>query len=258
MDLMPTATWIKEKPTSDDQELNADEYVSFNFHGLECKIAQSLLVSVVTIQAFQELFVPLAAEACVEAIEKASIGGDGKGKPLGVLNEPRIPQKNKITLNSEEFSTWKGWKSKVFAAMKKRYRRGTFLMAQGTFDGQIDGMVDLQGQPIGRVNYGIDGEETYRFGGREVLTVEDDILPAYEDAEENDVVAIFMRLRDYGINTNMQMRIVHWVDNDNNKRKVKAIVICDGKVLNPWGILLIKKGKTVTPSTPPPTDPPTP
>ena len=41
------------------------------------------------------------------------------------------------------------------------------------FDGYIDGMTDKNGQPIGRVNYGIDGGETYRFGGKEVITVEE-------------------------------------------------------------------------------------
>ena len=35
------------------------------------------------------------------------------------------------------------------------------LWHKGLFDGYIDGMVDKQGQPIGRVNYGIDGGETY-------------------------------------------------------------------------------------------------
>lgn len=31
---------------------------------------------------------------------------------------------------------------KVFGKMKKSYRNGTFYMAQSTFDGYIDGMVD--------------------------------------------------------------------------------------------------------------------
>ena len=117
-----------------------------------------------------------------------------------------------------------------------------FFMAQGTFDGYIDGMVDTTGQPIGRVNYGIDGGETYRFGGKNVETVEDDVITAYDDASTGDVIAVFGDLRNYAVNSNMQMRVVKWSDHDNNKEKTKAIMIVDGKVLDPNGFLIIKKG----------------
>ena len=240
--LIPKATWITEDAPSGTQKLEAKTSVSFKFYGLECRIAQTLLVSVVTLDEFQRLFVPLAAEAMVKAIEIAIIRGSGSGQMLGVLNESRIPAVNSITLSVAEFGSWGDWKKKVFGKMKKSYRNGVFIMAQGTFDGYIDGMTDTTGQPIGRVNYGIDGGETYRFGGRRIEIVEDEIMPAYEDAVPNDPVAIFMRLNDYAINTNMQMRMVHWIDHDTNQLKNKCIMILDGKVLDPNGILIIKKG----------------
>ena len=115
-------------------------------------------------------------------------------------------------------------------------------MAQATFDGYIDGMVDTVGQPIGRVNYGIDGGETYRFGGKNVEIVEDDIIKDYETASAGDVIAIFCDLTDYAINSNMEMRTVRWVDNDTNEIKDKVILIADGKLVDPNGVLLIKKG----------------
>ncbi|MCL2248669.1 MAG: phage major capsid protein [Oscillospiraceae bacterium] len=254
LDLVPEASWITESKVSDTQKLTAKKSVVFNYHGLECRLSQSLLVSIVTLAEFQRLFVPLAAEAMVKALEISMVNGDGAGQMMGILNETRIPAKNKITLSPTEFGSWGEWKKKVFAAMKISYRNGSFIMAQGTFDGYIDGMVDLNSQPIGRVNYGIDGGETYRFGGRRIIPVEDAILPAYEDAKVGDVVAIFMRLQDYAINTNMQMRMVHWLDHNDNKVKNKAIMVADGKVIDPHGILLIKKGGDVEP----PTDPPTP
>jgi len=241
--LRPTASWIGEKKSSNTQNLEANEDVSFSFHGLECKIARTLLVSIVTLAEFQRQFVPLAVEAITKAVEIGIFRGTGIGQMLGVLKEPRIPKDNIITLSKAEFQTWTAWKKKVFAKMKISYRSGTFQMAQGTFDGYIDGMVDDNKQPIGRVNYGIDGGETYRFGGRRILPVEDEVLPAYEDAKVGDVVAVFMRLSDYAVNTNMQMRVVEWMDHDDNQLKNKAIVILDGKVLDPHGILLIKKGE---------------
>jgi len=243
--LMPVATWISENKTSDKQKLEANKSVTFNYYGLECRIAQTLLVSIVTIEEFQRQFVPLAAEAMVKALEIAIISGTGAGQPLGVLKETRIPTENKIKMTATEMATWgkEGWKGKVFAKMKKSYRNGIFIMAQGTFDGQIDSMSDSTGQPIGRVNYGIDGSETYRFGGRTVEIVEDEILPSWEDAKVGEAVAVFMRLQDYAINTNMQMRVVCWFDNDKNEYVNKSILMVDGKVLDPNGILLIIKGE---------------
>jgi HK97 family phage major capsid protein len=110
-------------------------------------------------------------------------------------------------------------------------------------------MVDKQGQPIGRVNYGIDGGETYRFGGKNVETVEDDIIAAYDDASTGDVIAVFVNLSDYAINSNLDMQTVKWIDHDTNEIKNKCILICDGKLLDPNGVLVIKKGAAPTPST---------
>ena len=240
--LKPAATWSADASATTAQKLQANDKVSFSYYGLECKVAQTLLVNVVTIDAFQQQFTELAAEAMVQALEAAIINGDGSGKPMGIVNDTRIPTANKVTLAADEFGNWADWKKKVFAKMKKAYRKGCFIMAQGTFDGYIDGMTDLNGQPIGRVNYGIADGETYRFGGKEVLPVENDILPDYESAGIGDVVAIFVNLTDYGVNGNMQMQVIKWIDHDTNEVKNKAIMICDGKLIDANGVILVKKG----------------
>ena len=108
--------------------------------------------------------------------------------------------------------------------MKKAYRNGSFVMNQSTFDTGIDGMEDKNGQPIGRTNYGVNGEETYRFMGKNVETVEDDVLPSWDDANEGDVIAVFMNFSDYVINTNMEMQVVKWTDHDNNWSRKQALL----------------------------------
>ena len=242
IDLVPTAHWVTEAASSADQNVQAQNSVTFSYHGLECKISQSLLSSIVSLKEFEDLFPVLAAEAIIAALEKGVFNGTGSGQMLGILNETRIPAGNTITLSSTDITKWDQWKKKVFAKMPKAYRNGDFFMAQGTFDGYIDGMVDTTGQPIGRVSYGIDGGETYRFGGKTVETVEDDVITAYDDASTGDVIAVFGDLSNYAVNTNMQMTVVKWSDHDNNKEKTKAIMIVDGKVLDPAGFLIIKKG----------------
>ena len=245
-DLKPVANWIGEEAKSDDQKLSAKDSIVFSYFGIECKIAQTLLANVVTLDAFQQLFVPLATEAIVKGVEIAIFNGDGAGKPLGITKDKRVPEGNVITLTPEEFASWSGWHKKVKAKMKKAYRKGTFFMNQATFDGYIDGMVDENGQPVGRTNYGINGEETYRFMGKDVETVEDECIAAYDDAAEGDVVGVFFKPTDYAINSNMQLVVVKWTDHDNNKLKNKAIMIVDGKLVDANGVLIIKKGAAVT------------
>lgn len=240
-DIIPKANWIGEDTPSNDQKLTAKKSISFSYYGLECKLSQSILTSVVTIDEFENLFTELAIEAIFAALEIGVFNGSGTGQMKGILNETRIPAGNTIELAEADIKDFATWKKKVFAKMKKAYRKGTFFMAQGTFDTYIDGMVDKNGQPIGRVNYGIDGEEVYRFSGKPVETVEDDVLKAFDDANTGEVFAVFGDLKNYAVNSNLQMTAVKWTDNDNNKVKNKVIMICDGKVLDPNGFLILKK-----------------
>lgn len=241
--LKPEAKWVGEDKASEDQKIEANTKLSFSYHGLECKIAMTLLASVVTLEEFKNEFIRLAVEAMTEALDKAIMNGTGSGQPLGITKDSRIPAANTITLTSADIASWSAWKKKVFAKMKKSYRKGEFIMAQETFDGYIDGMEDKNGQPIGRVNYGIDGGETYRFGGKTVETVENDILTGYDDASSGDVIAVFADLSNYAVNSNMQMTTVRWSDHDNNLEKQKVTLIIDGKLVDPNGVLLIKKGE---------------
>ena len=241
--LKPTASWIGESKSSDDQKLEAKTKVSFSYYGLECKIAQTLLAAVVTFEEFQQMFTQLAVEAIVAAKEKAIISGTGSGQFLGITKDTRVPTKNVVTLTPDEFTSYSAWKKKVMAKIPKAYRKGEFVMAQGTFDGYIDGMVDANGQPIGRVNYGIDGEENYRFCGKTVDTVEDDVIPSYDDAATGDVVAVFFNPTDYAENSNGSFSTVKWTDHDDNTVKTKVLHICDGKLLDPNGVIIIKKGE---------------
>ena len=120
--------------------------------------------------------------------------------------------------------------------------KASFIMASGTWEGYIDGMVDQNGQPIGRVNYGITDGIQERFGGKEVIQVEDNIITPYDDAAAGDVVAIFMPLNDYCINSNMQLTMRRYFDEDKNEWVDKAILVADGKILDPNGVILVLKG----------------
>lgn len=243
LSVKPVATWIGENTTSNKQKTESNTSVEFSYYGLECKVSQSLLADTVSLDSFESTIVDLITEAMVKAIDLGVVKGTGSGQMLGITVDSRVPAGNKVTLSSEDFQAWDQWKKKVFAKLKLGYKSGAiFLMASGTFEGYIDGMTDANGQPIGRVNYGIDKGPTGRFGGREVIEVEDDVIANYDDASTGDVVAIYCNLKNYTFNSNMQMTMFRYFDHDTNEWIDKAILIADGKLLDANGVVIVKKG----------------
>ena len=237
VDFKPEAHWIGETQVSETQNATQTDKVSFKYHGLEVRTARTLLQNAVTLSAFNQRFVDAAANAMVDALDAAIVNGDGAGKFLGITKDPRITNKQKMKAKDLTFAGF----HKIKAAIKRPYRDGIFIMNQATFDANIEGMVDTNGQPVGRINYGINGEETYRFMGKTVLTVPDAILPSFDSAEANAVFMIYAKLTDYLINSNLQMRADNWEDLDHNLFKTRHILIADGKVLDPYGMMLVSK-----------------
>jgi HK97 family phage major capsid protein len=243
LSLKPVATWIGETTPSDKQKVQANTNIAFSYYGLECKVSTSLLADTVSLAGFENTLIDLIVEAMVKALDTAVIKGNGTGKALGITADTRVPAVQIVTLSPADFANWSAWKKKVFAKMPLSYKAGaSFLMASGTFEGYIDGMVDSHGQPIGRVNYGITNGPQERFGGKEVIQVEDDIIAPYDDAVVGDVVAVYVDLKNYGFNSNMQMTMFRYFDHDTNEWVDKAVLIADGKLIDPNGVVIVKKG----------------
>ena len=240
-DLKPTAHWITEAKSSDDQKASAKNSVTFNYYGLECKISQSILANVVTLKMFTDLFVPMATEAMVKAIEIAIFNGTGEGQPLGVLKDNRVTAV--ITLTPEEYASWNGW-HKVKGKMKKAYRNGSFVMNQSTFDTGIDGMEDKNGQPIAKVNYGTSGKPERTLLGRTVVLC--DYVASYSAALAKDTIFAFLfNFKDYVLNTNYSMGVKKYEDNDTDDQITKGIMLVDGKVVDKNSLVVVKKIEAV-------------
>ena len=239
--LKPEAVWEGETQSQTGQKIQANSKISFSYYQAECKISQTLLAATVTYAEFQALLVPLATEALIALIEQGVFNANGTGKMTGIIATTGVPYAEMTAAQIAEYKEWK----KVYAKVPKSYRaQGRWYMAQSTFDVYIDGMVDSNKQPVGRVNFGIDGEPVQRFAGKEVVTVEEDVLAFFDDASAGDTFAVFGDLQNYGFNSNMQLTAVEWVDHDTNKKFTKVMIICDGKVIDKNGFLIVKKKTT--------------
>ena len=71
--------------------------------------------------------------------------------------------------------------------------------------------------------------------------IRSDVLPDFDSANANDVVGIYWQPNEYAINENFGFTMRRYFDEEANEWVDKALVIADGKVLNPLGYYLITK-----------------
>jgi len=240
----PVATWKAEGSLSDKQKKTINTFIEFSYYKLQCRVATSLESDTVSLPIFEATVAADMAEAIVVAIEISIIKGTGIGEPKGILaHTTEIPAAQQITVAAADISKWDKWKKNVFAQIPLAYEgAGVFVMTKATFEGYVDGMVDTAGQPIARTNYGITGSPVRRFGGYDVICVEADFLPNYGSAATADVFAIFVDFSEYVFNSNLQMTLKRYFNEETDEWIDKATLIGDGKLRDANGVLLIKKG----------------
>lgn len=242
LSLKPVATWIADGTGSERKKTQANGSVIFNYYGLECKVATSLIVSVTSLTEFEDTIKDLIVEAMLAELDNAIIAGTGSGQPLGITKDTRVTSGQKVAMTAEQIGTWAAWKA-ALAKIPLAYKAGSIIaMAAQTWEQYVDGMTDLQGQPIARTNYNITDGIPERFAGREVLQVEPDTIKDFDSAAAGDVVAIAFRPSDYAVNSNMAMVVKRYFDEDKNQWVDKAILIADGKLVDATGVILITKG----------------
>lgn len=238
--IKPTATWQNEGTVADKKKKEIDGYVSFNYYKLQCRIAVSLEADTVSLSVFEQTVTDNIYEAMIIALETAVINGTGSKQPLGITKDNKITTSQKVSVTAEELKSWEKW-SKIFSKVPKAKRSGTVLILNDeTWEGDILGMVDSNGQPIARVNIGLNGEDRPVFKGKEVITVEDS-LPTFEAAASGDVFGILVNLKDYTINSNMQMTVKRYFDENTDEWITKATLIADGKLIDTQGVVLLTK-----------------
>lgn len=233
----PVATWVAEGGTSEKQKKTTGQ-IDVKGYKLRCAISMTLETSVMSLKVFETVFVKSVSEAMVKAQEQAFITGTGSGQPKGVLKETVITGQNVDIAAKTEL----GYKTLIDAeaALPLAYENGAvWNMTKKTFMNFI-GMVDTNGQPIARVNYGINGTPERTLLGRRVVLNE--YMPSLDTSLKADtVVAFLFDWSDYMYNTNYAMRVKTYEDDDTEDQITKAVMICDGKAIDLNSLVTVTK-----------------
>lgn len=234
----PIATWVAEGAGSEKQkkDIKKDGMITFAYHKLRCAVAVSLEVDTMAISAFETLLINNIVEAMTKALEQAIISGSGTGQPKGILSETVAAGQTISVKTAVAYSNL----IDAEAALPQAYENGAvWCMSKKTFM-QYYGLTDSNGQPIGRVNYGIAGKPERTLLGRPVVCC--DYVPSFTEQLENDKAFAFLfNFKDYVLNTNYAMGVKKYEDNDTDDMVTKGIMLADGKVVDANSLVVIKK-----------------
>ncbi len=229
----PTATWVAEGAGSTRQNKTTGS-ITFNYHKLRCAVAVSLEVDTMALAVFEQTLINNVVEAMTKSIEQAIVSGTGTGQPKGILTEtPEAGQSFEVA--ALEYKTLVD----AEAALPLEYEAGAvWTMTKKTFMGFV-GMVDTAGQPIARVNYGIGGKPERTLLGRPVVLC--NYIDSFGTAAASEPFAFLFDYKDYILNTNYQMGVKKYEDNETDDLVTKAIMIVDGKVVEKNSLVVLKK-----------------
>ena len=230
--LKPVATWVAEGKGSDKQKYTGGN-ITFAYHKLRCAVSVSFETDTMSIAAFETLLVNNIVEAMVKALEKAIVAGTGTGQPTGIITSTEYAEIVEVAAQDYDSLV------RAEAAVPEAYETtAKWCMSKKTFMGYV-GMTDKQGQPIARVNYGVNGKPERYLLGREVVLTEH--LPNFSTANTNDKFAFIFDFANYDLNTNYAIGIKKYEDNDNDDQITKGIMLADGKVVDGNGLVILKK-----------------
>lgn len=226
----PVATWVNEGASSDKQKKTTSS-VTFSHFKLRCEISMSMEVGTMALDVFETTFVRNVSDAMIVAIEKSILAGNGSGKPTGILNG---------TLTSYEVTSEKtsgvtyGDLVAMEAALPAEYEAtAKWFMTKAQWLAFV-GMVDTVGQPIARVDHGIDGKPSRMLLGREV------VVHPYA-TEMGSYLAGLYNFNDYVLNTIYDMGIQRKQDWDTEDYLTKAVMGVDGKPVDKGSLVVLKQ-----------------
>lgn len=233
----PVATWVAEGVGSDRQKKTTGS-ITFQYYKLRCAISNSLEVETMALDVFETTFINNVVEAMTKALEQAIITGTGTGQPKGILKETVVAGQN-VDVTKAGAIDYKTL-VKAEASLPLAYENGAvWFMTKKTFM-EFIGMVDLQGQPIARVNYGINGQADRTLLGRRVIL--NDYMTSYDGTGAVEhIFAFLFNPSDYVLNSNLNMTIKRYEDNETDDMVTKALMLVDGKVVDVNSLVTLTK-----------------
>ena len=227
-----TAEWQAENAAVNIQAKTAGQ-VTFTAYQLRASAGVSFQMDIRSLSAFESTLVKNVTDAMGKALEQAIVAGTGTGQPTGITAATPAAT---VTLSATP--SYKDL-ANILKAIPSAYKSGSVLvMNEGTAI-SLTTITDSAGQPVAKVNYGLDGAPVYRILGKEVVTT--DYLPDIDAADAGAQVAFAVDLGKYFLNTAYDMDMRQYIDDSTRAKVYDSVMLCDGKLVDANGLVRINK-----------------
>ena len=222
--------------------------VQFTYKLGEVRLSQTLLESILSVDAFEKEVAKTIVEAYLKAMEDEILNGvDSANQCEGILtNQSKIPAENIIEFTDADMKDWTKIQKKLFAKvpLAMRKEKPEFVMTVNTYEGNLKVLADDNNRPVAKEVYNpVDNVETATFNNREVIFVEEGLgISNFDEAADGEIFGMYwVPSRAYGINSNMEFASKRYFDEDKLEWVTRAVCINDGKILDGKYIYLLKK-----------------
>lgn len=259
-DLQITGSWIGDKEVTDYQTDYDPEVFSWTWHQFEARHARTLLAEALMSDNYKSLLAPAFGECYANAMDAAVLKGNGTTQPRGIETDTRLVGTDGlgvastagggkaviVTVTEDDVDDWRFWVKLPYNPLFNRlYRgKGQLVMADGTWGSHIEVLRDDNNRPISKFNPLKETEAMTIAGIGNVATVANSVMADFDSASEGDIIGIYGNFKNYTMNfqPGMPINTVSWTDHETNTNKTKLLLACDGRVSNPFGWIILKKG----------------
>ncbi len=269
-DLQVTGAWIGDKEVSPYQTDYDPEVFTWAWYQFEARFARSFLAQALMSPTYTSQLAPALAECYANAMDKVVYEGTGVGQPKGIITDLRLVGSDGLGLdstltdfytqrtgtgkgraliievNEDQVDDWKFWSTLLYNTKFNRYYRGKgeLVIADGTWGNHVNVLHDDNNRPITLMNPLKEEEQHTLRGVGPVDTLPNGIMKSFDDAAVGDVIGFYGNLKNYTMNIQpgMPLTTTSWEDHDLNLHKTKILTAMDGRVSNPFGWVILKKG----------------
>lgn len=241
--LKPRLEWVAENGKSDKTKATTG-YISFQGYKGQIRVALSLEVQVKSIEGFEEGLVAAMLEGCAASFDEVITMGDGVGKPTGIIPGADY-EKKAVLMNNKQIEDYSFWIQVYSKLPLSAQSRSQLHINKSDWQAHVLGMKDSNGKVIALDTMGFGGNLVPMFMGKEVVLLEDQGVPTFDKvtgsatASKTTAFAYYADDGDYIFNTNMQLTMRDYIDEDTDEKVHKATVLADGKMADDDSLLII-------------------
>jgi HK97 family phage major capsid protein len=239
----PKLEWVAENSTATKTGATTGTIVFAGYKG-QIRVAISLEAQTMSLEQFEAGLVEKILEACSEGFDEAIVAGDGNKKPTGILTNADY-EKKAVLMTAKEIEDYSYWITVFSKLPLKKQTKASLHINKADWQAHILGMKDSTNKVIALETMGFGGNIVPTFMGKEVVFLEDQGLPLFDSltgsatASKATAFAYFFDDSDYIFNSNMQLTLREYVDEDTDEKIHKATIICDGKVVDDDSLLIV-------------------